>query len=469
MAKQYPDLEKLFQEKFNDFAPQTSSNFSKKVMLKVSFLKIWAAMKLHGTIILLSATIGLLVMYNMQEEKIVIPDNSIKVTKQISTKQKTISENTELTVREVKPADSQGDIKALNKEKLENGIDFVAPLKKRNSIIIKQNDQRKQLEHRMESISYMSSISTIEYFEISQPPKDISKDNLKLTILISINPEEKTTKKKRRKTNKSTKFSLFNGQYLSSIDYYGEFYAMPFLFSNLITKIELPQNDTITFQQTTSKPQLSYEFGFGFRMQKKNTHWFLKTALNYQIFTEKIDYLFRREYIDYEKSYWEYDSIWEYHIDPPNFDTVLAGVDSAYIEYWIRQENSKKHINTYQFIEIPFLLGYDSYKTTKKVSFQISMGFSMALLIKSQGYLYDNYGSINNYSNVKATPSLQWYYLLNLGLNYHFKSNTFFVQPSFKYQLNHFVVKSYPVHNKYLIYGIKFGLRINLFPSSKQL
>ena len=261
--------------------------------------------------------------------------------------------------------------------------------------------------------------------------------------------------------------SLEKGFYLPNYIIQAEFSAMPMMYSNLLSSNKLV-NDTITAQSITENEKLSYQFGTAIRIQKKRAPYFLQLGINYQRINEDIDYYFKREYVDHELSSWQIDTTFSYIINPPNIDTNIERIDSAYLAHWMRSEEKQKTTNTYQFLEIPIRFGYQYHKYSSKWSFEASTGMSFAFHLKSQGYVYDNYGHILNIDEVKVSPQVYYYGLFNLGINYHLNSTILFVEPSLRYQFNQKEIENAPYHSKYLIYGLKFGIRIKLFKNAGQ-
>ena len=246
-----------------------------------------------------------------------------------------------------------------------------------------------------------------------------------------------------------------------------ELSAAPIFIRNLSPPLE-PKNDTVTNWLTNKDFKPSYDFGVEFLFKQKESNWLFKTGLHYQKFSEEVNYFFLREYMDEEESYWMYDSIFEYHIDPPNFDTVLAGIDSSYYEYWERSETAQKHTNHYQYLNIPLLLGYQidlrkqelDYK--KGFDLHVLVGTGLGILLKSEGYHYDTDGYIYPYPKSQETV-IDWYLNTQLAINYHWKNASIFVKPKMQFQMRKRTFDAYFEKRHYLIYGVDFGVRIKLF------
>ena len=347
----------------------------------------------------------------------------------------------------------------INKETIdESGNSNQSDLVERNtrtnssnsSIFNKTNNE----EDSFEEENILQKTNSLSQQSLFVEPNEMvfEKDSLKLTTTV---PQPKSMS------------SLEKGFYLPNYIIHAEFSAMPMMYSNLLSSDKLV-NDSITAQSIFENEKLSYQLGTAIRIQKKRTPYFLQLGLNYQRINEEVDYYFKREYIDHELSSWQIDTTFSYIINPPNMDTNIERIDSAYLEYWMQPEEQMKTTNTYQFLEIPIRFGYQYHKYSSKWSFEASAGMSFAFHLKSQGYVYDHYGHILNIDEVKVSPRVYYYGLFNMGINYQMNSTVLFVEPSLRYQLNQKEIENAPYRSKYLIYGLKFGIRIKLFKNAGQ-
>lgn len=318
------------------------------------------------------------------------------------------------------------------------------------SIFNKTNNENDSFEE--ETILQKANSLSMQTLLVEPSDKVFEKDSLILSTAV---PQPKSMS------------SLEKGFYLPNYLIQAELSVMPMMYSNLLSANKLV-NDTITAQRITEDEKLSYQFGGAIRIQKKRTPYFLLLGLNYQRINEEVDYFIKHEYHDLEQSYWMSDTIFNYIINPPNIDTNIESINRAYHAHWNRAEESVKTTNTYQFLEIPIRFGYQYHKYSSKWSFEASAGMSFAFHLKSQGYVYNNSGHILNIDEVKISPQVYYYGLFNLGVNYHLNTTVLFVEPSFRYQLNQKEIENAPYRSKYLIYGLKFGIRIKLFKNAGQ-
>ena len=289
------------------------------------------------------------------------------------------------------------------------------------------------------------------YLNFNNKTLNLQKDSLKLQTAV---PQPKSMS------------TLEEGFYLPNYNICAEISAMPMLFNHLIQ----PQiiNDTVTFSKINLSPQISYQFGAAIRIQKKRQALFYHLGLNYQQLRESVDLQFNREYIDQEQSYWDIDTVYNYFINPPVIDSNIQRIDSAYMEHWTRTEDAQESQNTYNYLEIPIRIGYQFHKYGRKWSIEASSGISTALLVQNTGIIYDKAGRIVSYSDVQTKPMFNFYLLAHLGFNYQMNNLGIFVEPSLKYQINKRTIKSSDYQSRYLIYGVRFGVRFKLFKNAGQ-
>ncbi|OYT15074.1 MAG: hypothetical protein B7C24_14965 [Bacteroidetes bacterium 4572_77] len=332
MANKQTDVSKLFREKFESFELDNSANIELAMNKKLQTAKFWKMVK-WGILIIVLSSLSLYVILPNQEDKDFsqnhIEDNNVEITTQketVSNKQITLVK--EEIISEVKE-------QTITNKKGNNNPTFNDHRQTNEPINQDINESELFATHR-DILKYLASkTNSLKY----KKPKTVTieKTDLKLQL-----------KKITEKPKAPKEASSFPNKNLSNIAAYGEFQISPLMFYN-IKSPSLPTSDTLTQSQINGSPQISYEIGIAIKLQKRNKPWFLQTGLNYQDFREKVDYSFRKEYIDHNLSFWDYDSIYEYHFDPPNIDTVLVGVDSSYMDHWVKTENKKTNINSYTY------------------------------------------------------------------------------------------------------------------------
>jgi len=461
------NVDKLFQEKLVSFEIENSANIEALLLAKLNRAYYWRIFKWISGIVFIAGLGIITLLLNSSNDDITVNKSEEKTislnTSESKTKQDIIDLDDEL--KEPLPIKE-------NKEPpfVENTFDK-APIAKQKVIIENKDKDNEPLNVKIDESSIISSHKNdlkpldlkVNFIEIkSRYIPNLFKQNLNTQVKGQKASNKNRNPKKIKAQKRAKQKGMDLSKSLSNIGAYGELYFMPCLFQNTL-KPKMPSSDTVVSSTVKETPQLSYQISLGFRLQKKNKPWFVQTGLNYQNFKEKVDYSFKREYIDYDLSYWDYDSIFEYHIDPPVFDTVLVGVDSTYIEHWDKTENTKQHVNSYTYLSIPVLIGYDFYKPGKRFSFQTSLGIMMAFSLQNNGYLYNEYGQIINYQSQEIKPFISWGIVVNATFNYNIKKSTLFVRPSLQYQLNNQTVFGQLQQRKYIVYGFSFGMRMKIF------
>jgi hypothetical protein len=259
---------------------------------------------------------------------------------------------------------------------------------------------------------------------------------------------------------------------------YFDLHFSPMIWKNQAI-LATPELDNAWTYKLNHQAQLSYEYGFSFQLHHKNTPLFLQLGFDYQILKEKIDFLLSHTFEDPELSYWTYDSAYEYPqiidtifviIEDDHFvidtifthDTILANVDSAYFPVNSTKEEAQKYINTYTYLNIPLMLGYEFKSKSEHWRFQILAGASLAINLTNDGYFYTKTGDFETYSG-KVKPEFVWNFQAAANINYRWKKWQLFAQPEFQYQLNESQLQDRIPKRKYQFYKMKFGIRYQLF------
>ena len=461
------NVDKLFQEKLKSFEIENSANIEALLVTKLNRAYYWHILKWISGIVFI-AGLGIITLLPKPTNDDISVNKSDKRTVVLNTTENETKQNkVEPKEEYIKPLPIKEDKElALVENTFEKGT-----FAKQETIMEQKAKEPEPLSVKTKETSTIPSrkkdlnpvYPKTNFIEIkSRQIPNLNKQNLNTQVKSQKASNKNRKPKKLKKQKHAKQKGMYLSESLSNLGAYGELYFMPFLFQNTL-KADMPSSDTVVSSIVKETPQLSYQITLGFRLQKKNKPWFVQTGLSYQNFKEKVDYSFRREYIDYDLSHWDYDSIFEYHIDPPVFDTVLVRVDSAYVEYWDKTENTKQHINSYTYLSIPILIGYDFYKPGKRFSFQTSLGVMMAISLQNNGYLYNEYGHIINYQSQEIKPLISWSVILNTTFNYKVKKSTLFVRPSLQYQLNKQNIIEQLHQRKYIVYGLSFGIRLKIF------
>ncbi len=538
------DVEKLFNEKFNDFSPELSPDALDHLdsRLKKAMVFRWAKWVLVAGIISLSSWL----VYDMlQDEEL----------SNHETQQELLNSNTQNTSNEtIKPEDntkakSEFDLKdssktvenKLNpnhleeikqvelKEKIEPEIQNSKPItesiysesKYQNTVVSEQvkmteaivaehqnptktpeqiNDSEEKTENIKDSIDI--EVEETTSFSLEEAIQETLATELGATVTVEIDSESSSTsdaassssknkdksskdkkKTKSKKKAKKTKFAKTTdrssqGTNPKRLNAFLDIHAGGFMFNNAANSPTL-YSDSLTSTNYTQAPQLSYDFGVGVQLKLKDKPWLLYTGIDYQVFKEKIDYNWTQSFEDSELSHWNYDSTFNIEqvidtffiiIDTNQFvidtiftqDTVLANIDSTYNKVMSSNEENKKYTNTYTYLNIPLMIGYEFQTNNKNWNFQVLGGAAIAINLSNDGYYYTKDGGIQEYSG-KVNPSLTWKLMAAANVNYQWKKWQFYIQPEFQYQLNESEIPNQPIRRQYQLYKIKAGIRFKIF------
>lgn len=311
----------------------------------------------------------------------------------------------------------------------------------------KKPKKKRNKKVKQEDITIVPPIESSDSYQKSKPSKQkISnekvQDDASSAMVLKI-----------KKPQKEKKPSDFSGSI--------ELGFAPIYFNNMAAPYE-PENDTVTVFITNKKPKASYDFGLEFLFKPVDSDWSIKIGVHYQQLNEEIDYYFLREYEDEALSHWQYDSIFEYHIDPPIHDTILVGVDSSYYEHWETEENQKKHVNQYTYLSIPLLIGYQIEFPNNRFKVNVLAGANMSILLQNEGYYYNTDGYIIPYEK-KQKAVINWALSAQMSVYYQWKKMAVYAKPSLQFQMKEKVLDNSFERRQYVIYGFEFGINIKLF------
>lgn len=310
-----------------------------------------------------------------------------------------------------------------------------------------KENKRKQKQKKEEAIPVVTSAE----IEISQSKTKLKKQNISNEK--TQNEASEALVMKPKKVKRVRKASDFSGSI--------EFGFSPIFFKNMSAPYE-PNRDSVTFFITNKKPKISYDFGVEFLFKQVDSDWSFKTGLHYQKLNEEIDYYFQKDRLDEELSHWQYDSIFEYHIDPPIHDTVLVGIDSSYYEHWVSNVNQKKHVNQYTYLNIPLLMGYQISFPNDRFKVNVLAGANMSILLQNEGYYYDSDGYILPYET-KQKAVINWALSAQMSVYYQWKKMAVYAKPSLQFQMKEKALDDYFERRQYVIYGLEFGINFKLF------
>jgi len=105
------------------------------------------------------------------------------------------------------------------------------------------------------------------------------------------------------------------------------------------------------------------------------------------------------------------------------------------VAQYYQSDNTSKHTNTYNFIELPVYFHQD-IKPQNKFSFSYNAGFSIRQLVSSNALIYDPYNNIYFSKDALLNKTqLQFAAGLNLKINTG-KSNALYIGPQFSYSVS---------------------------------
>jgi len=475
------DLEQLYQERFQTFEMEPSSDTSLKMKNKISHFKAMQLIKWIVVGVVVSATIAVIsfFIFNSNEPQALLNSNESLLREQsIETINKENQQKTTAAIiktrqeDDIKPTSAdKKDIKEMTDEDKEDSKHIINQADQMNSEVI--SEENIAISSKVSENSFEDEKSTVSSDkDKEQYATKLSSVEMK-TVSLQINPE--TLHLDQRNDN------LLPQEHVASKNvnwnaYFGLHFS-PFIMQNKGV-VEAPEMDTSWTYSLNHKSLLSYEFGFSFQLHHKKSPLFMQFGMDYQILKEKIDFQFNHTIENMELSYWTYDSTFEVHdiidtiyiiVDSNQFvidtiftqDTVLSHIDSLYNPVMDTEEDRIDHINTYTYLNIPLLLGYEFQSKNKRWNFQILAGAAVAINLSNKGYYYTKTGEFRSYSG-KVNPSMVWNLYAAANINYQLKKWQIFLQPEYQHQLNGSQIPN-SNQRKYRFYKIKFGIRYQLF------
>ena len=496
------NLEQLYQERFQSFEKKPSSDISLRMQKKISHVKTLQLIKWIAIGAVITATAVALSIFSLSsdepkahrntnedlsliEHSVEKPKSQSLNTQIVETKHK---ENTKSLIENEQLIEETNTLEKPTEEQLEaptkqNDVqEFIIIAKEEEDFNGKNSEplNESQLSAYLDKIPARSSenLDPIEFkilfLQFKRETRDFDREDLNLTPtkhFTSLQEENDFGVNNQSGKKKSKNKTLNWNAYL-------DLHFSPLIWENK-GNIPAPDLDTSWTYSMNHHSQLSYEFGFSFQLHHKKTPLFLQLGFDYQILKEKIDFQTKHTFEDPELSYWTYDSIFDINtiidtiyiiVDSNQFiidtlytqNTVLSNIDSLHTPVMSSEEKRKEYVNTYTYLNIPLLLGYQFQTKNKKWDFQILAGAIVAINLNNQGYYYTTNGDFKSYSG-KVTPSLVWNFSAAASVSYHLKKWHLFIQPEFQYQLNESQISNQPHRRKYQFYKIKFGIRYQLF------
>ncbi len=250
----------------------------------------------------------------------------------------------------------------------------------------------------------------------------------------------------------------------------------PFIWSNNARNTSPSLDQTYTYD-LKDKALFSYETGIALQLHRQNLPVFFELGVNYQSLRENIDYNIQHTFEDSTKSYWQYNSVLDIKldticvvVDSIHFeidtifmrDTTVIYTDSTYVPFIASDEKTKVYTNTYRYLNIPLLLGYQFHTNNTRWKFQVLAGVSIGINLHNKGWYYTKAGVYRKYAE-KVYPSIAWSLYAASNVSYQWKKWLLFVQPEFQYQWHESSLDAQMPRRKYQFYKLRMGIRYKLF------
>lgn len=191
-------------------------------------------------------------------------------------------------------------------------------------------------------------------------------------------------------------------------------------------------------------------------------NFFMQSGIDYSVYGQDANYKFATDEIDYENSYFNYDTTWVWVYDPPFAYPYPLRVDSTFVPEYKMETTSAK--NRYTYLEIPFIVGVQ-LTNDKKVSFEMGTGLSFGFLLSAHGQLpspeNNSLTEISKSSLFLRNTSIN--FIVQSGVRFKLSDKTnFVVRPYYKGSLQSIFEKGFPIDQKFRTLGISIGMTIKL-------
>jgi len=261
--------------------------------------------------------------------------------------------------------------------------------------------------------------------------------------------------------------------------YFSPIYSKPDFYANTI------YNEILNTNNNSLSPLLGYTAGVNLNFHKFNFE--LSSGLN---FTQiKSDFNFMKTSLQIDTSYYyKYFTKTEMKIDTVlflNLDTLLATgetlwvnvLDTNYITFLDSSIQPKadtteyltpeKKINSFNYIEIPFIFGYNIRKRTFSITPEI--GIIAGIIMYSQGKIV-SLGNIKQsrvISNETKLSNVLISMYAGFGFSYYLSKKIDFTVKAYYRQNINSIFENYPLFFRYKIFGLQFGIKYKFLYSKK--
>ncbi len=188
-------------------------------------------------------------------------------------------------------------------------------------------------------------------------------------------------------------------------------------------------------------------------MAQHRSGFYLKSGAEYEQINERYEL-----YTSWDSIIIDPNQIVAIVITQDGDSTSSFGNQNNLINFW----NNKRRYNRYHSIDIPILVGYNSAKADKKLSWFIEAGVSMNLWFKARGEINNTEGeAIRLEDNPDLfKPRTGFSLLAATGLSYRLNDTfSIWASPSIKYHLSSITSKENTLDQKYLNVGLQVGVR----------
>ncbi len=235
-----------------------------------------------------------------------------------------------------------------------------------------------------------------------------------------------------------------------------------FYFNPAITKTRFEKNDEfqkhISVRRKAENDFSSYSGGFSIRKYYRKKY-FGELGMDLTLMNNRVQYHTSNKFYDPENSYYIIDTTWVLFINEGHWDSIPQ-IDSTFYPVYVDRVLDKNVRQKYQYISLP-VLGGMSFRH-KNLEIDAAVGFSIGWINTIEGEML-NYDNKHFVALPKVTQSIMIQHIAKVRIAYEISDKTFlYIAPQYRIQLNTLNAEDYPIHSRFINYGISTGIALKL-------
>ncbi len=412
MKDQYLHIDEIFRKKFEGFEPEPPTGMWPKIKARISG-KGGTGMGsvktiLLSTVVMITAGALLLVFLNNSQPRTNTHSKFIAQSEKLSTNTNYLNETTDTETENLRSPEP---------------VKHIAP------VVAENTDESTSENKIIETDPYQPKASTNEIVPVAEKTKD-SQKNFDIQLLQPHSGTQILAKHSYRNlyANDNRTPESFNFKFDADQKTIKSPVESYFKIGGFINP------EVVFYPDDSVSNSRNFNFGLDLRYYRKN--FFIRTGLNISIARDEGKYNINYKQLEYLGSYQDVYNV--------TFDTTESGLEPVYHTKTVQVYDSVEHAtvnkekNTYTYIQIPLLIGYQIER--QKVNYSVMAGPCYSALINRNipNPEYPEGARILNISsNVAERINSNWQMVFGVGINYKLSRNVeISFEPTLRYYLN---------------------------------